>query len=191
MGKMIVTEFVSLDGVMEDPGGAESFDRGGWAFQFERGEDGDRFKFEELMDAEATLLGRRTYEAFAEAWPSRTDDGGFADRMNGMPKYVVSNTLTSADWNNSTILAGDVAEEVAKLKQRIDGSILVAGSAQLVQALVQHDLVDEYRLMLFPLILGHGKRLFADPGDARALRLIEARPVGSDGVITARYEPKR
>ena len=143
------------------------------------------------MEAEASLLGRRTYEGFAEAWPSRADEAGFADRMNGMPKYVVSKTLKSADWNNSTILSGDVAEEVAKLKQSTAGNILVAGSAQLVHALTEHDLVDEYRLMVFPLVLGRGKRLFADPGEARALRLIEAQPVGSDGVMTARYEPKR
>ena len=191
MGKLIVTEFVSLDGVIEDPGGAESFDRGGWAFQFDRGEAGNTFKFEELMQAEASLLGRRTYEGFAEAWPSRTDEAGFADRMNGMPKYVVSKTLKSADWNNSTILSGDVAEEVATLKQSTAGNILVAGSAQLVHTLTEHDLVDEYRLMVFPLVLGRGKRLFGDPGEARALRLIEAQPVGSDGVMTARYEPKR
>ena len=193
MRKLIVTEFVSLDGVMEDPGGAEkaTFDRGGWAFQFERGEDGDRFKFEELMDADAMLLGRVTYEGFAKAWPSMTDDVGFADKMNGIAKYVISGTLTSADWNATTILGGHAADEIAKLKATDGGTILVAGSAQLVHTLTEHDLVDEYRLMVFPLVIGAGKRVFDDPGEPRALRLIEANAVGSDGVMTFRYEPKR
>jgi dihydrofolate reductase len=191
MRRLIVTEFVSLDGVMEDPGGAEAFERGGWAFQFDRGEEGDAFKFEELTEAEAMLLGRRTYDGFAAAWPSRTDDVGFAEKMNSMPKYVVSRSLEAAAWNNSTILRGDVAEEVSRLKQTDGGNILVAGSAELVQALVMHDLVDEYRLMVFPLVIGCGTRLFGDPGGARSLRLIETRPVGPDGVITARYEPRR
>jgi dihydrofolate reductase len=191
MRRLIVTEFVSLDGVMEDPGGAEAFERGGWAFQFDRGEEGDAFKFVELTEADAMLLGRHTYEGFAAAWPDRTDDVGFAEKMNSMPKYVVSRSLATADWNNSTILRGGVDDEVSRLKQTDGGNILVAGSAQLVHALTRHDLVDEYRLMVFPLVIGCGKRLFDDPGEARSLRLIETQPVGRDGVVTARYEPKR
>jgi dihydrofolate reductase len=189
MRKLIVTEFISLDGVIEDPGGAEGFDRGGWAFQFQRGEEGDKFKLEELMDADAALLGRATYEGFAAAWPGRTDDIGFADKMNGMPKYVISRTLETADWNNSTILRGDVVEEVSKVKQNGDGgSVLVAGSGQLVGALVEHDLVDELRLMVFPLIIGHGKRLFGETTGTSKLRLTDCRPVGPDGVVVLTYE---
>ena len=139
MGRIVVTEFVSLDGVMEDPGGAESYQHGGWTFTFDRSDEGDKFKFDELMDAEAQLLGRVTYEGFAKAWPSIQDEAGFADRMNGMPKYVVSKTLTDATWNNTTVLSGDPVEEITALKARVDGNILVAGSASLggdVQLLV-------------------------------------------------------
>src|SRR5438067_9925051 len=135
MGKIVVTEFVSLDGVMEAPGGGEGYKHGGWTFQINRGEEGDRFKLDELREADAQLLGRVTYQGFAAAWPTFTDAVGFADKMNAMPKYVVSSTLTQADWNNSTILSGDVVEEVKKLKNGVDGVILVAGSAQLVQTL--------------------------------------------------------
>ena len=191
MRRVVVTEFVSLDGVVEDPGGAEGYEHGGWAFQFERGEEGDKFKFDELMEADAMLLGRRTYEGFAKAWPSMTDEVGFADKMNGMPKYVVSSTLEDADWNNSTILRGDLEDEVSKLKQADGGNILVAGSAQLAQGLAEHDLVDVYRLMLYPVVLGHGKRLFADGPDKSAFRLVDARPVGNDGVLTLTYERTR
>jgi dihydrofolate reductase len=173
--KIIVTEFVTLDGVIEDPGGSEKTDRGGWALQFERGPEGDKFKLDETLDAEAMLLGRKTYEGFAEAWPSRTDEAGFADKMNSMPKYVVSNTLESADWKNSTVISGDVAEEVAKLKQQRGGDILVPGSAQLVQTLMKHDLVDEYRLMIFPVLLGGGKRLFEDGVDRTSLQIVETK----------------
>jgi dihydrofolate reductase len=169
MRRIVVSEFVTLDGVMEDPGGAEGFDRGGWAFQFERGPDGDKFKLDEVLDADALLLGRKTYEGFAKAWPTVTDEVGFAEKMNSMPKYVVSSTLESPDWNNSTVINGDVAEEVAKL----DGNILVAGSAQLVQTLMDHDLVDEYRLMIYPVLLGSGKRLFRDGVDTTALQIVE------------------
>jgi dihydrofolate reductase len=188
MRKLIVTEFMSLDGVMEDPGGAEGFDRGGWAFQFDRGDEGDRFKFEELTDAGALLLGRATYEGFAAAWPGRTDDVGFADKMNGMPKYVISRTLETTDWNNSTILRGDVVEEVSGLKQSDGGNLLVAGSGQLVRALVEHDLVDELRLMVFPLIIGHGARLFGETTGTSRLRLTDVRPVGPDGVVVLTYD---
>ena len=136
MRKLIVSEFVTLDGVMEDPGGAEDFDRGGWAFKFERGPDGDAFKAEEVFGSDAMLLGRRTYEGFAAAWPERTDEAGFADRMNSMAKYVVSSTLEHADWNNSTVIGGDLAESVRALKDQDGGDILVAGSGQLVAGLI-------------------------------------------------------
>jgi len=189
VGKIVVTEFVSVDGVMEDPGGAEDFDRGGWAFQFDRGDEGDRFKLDEVLEADAHLLGRRTYEGFADSWPSR--GGEFADKINSMPKYVVSRTLEEADWTNSTLIADDVAEAVAKLRQDLDGVILVAGSAQLVQTLIENDLVDEYRLMVFPLVIGSGKRLFTDTTQAAALRLVDAKSVGSDGVMILTYEPAR
>jgi dihydrofolate reductase len=187
VGRVVVTEFVSVDGVIDDPGGSEDFDRGGWAFQFDRGEDGDRFKLDEVMEAEAHLLGRRTFEGFAAAWPSR--GGEFADKLNSDPKYVVSQSLEDPEWSNSTVIKGDVASEVSKLKQEIDGVILVAGSAQLVQTLVENDLVDEYRLMVFPLVIGAGKRLFADTRKAASLKLIDSKPVGSDGVIVLTYEP--
>jgi len=187
MGRIVVTEFVSLDGVMEAPGGGEDFEHGGWTFEIERGEDGNRFKLDELGEADVQLLGRRTYEGFAAAWPTRSDEAGFADKMNAMPKYVVSSTLERADWNNSTILRGDVAEEVAKLKDEVDGVILVAGSAMLVQALVESDLVDELRLMVFPVVLGKGKRVFGETSDKKRFRLMSSRVVG-DGVAILVYE---
>src|SRR5215207_8926422 len=165
MGRIVVTEFVSLDGVMEDPGGSEDFKYGGWSFEIERGEEGNKFKLDETLASEALLLGRVTYEGFAAAWPSR--DGDFADKFNGMPKYVVSSTLENPEWNNSTVLKGDVAEEVSKLKQEQDGDIVVHGSAQLVQALLENDLVDELRLMVFPVVLGSGKRLFGETTDKK------------------------
>ena len=186
MRKVVVSQFVTVDGVMEDPGGSEKSERGGWAFQFERGPDGDRFKLDEVMESDALLLGRVTYEGFAEAWPSRT--GEFADKFNNMPKYVVSTTLRDPEWNNSTVIGGDVANEVAKLKRESGGVILVNGSARLVATLMEHDLVDEYRLMVFPVLLGAGKRLFEDAGPPAALRLTQARPVGSDGVLVLVYE---
>jgi len=183
MRRIVVSEFVTLDGVMEDPGGAEGFDRGGWAFQFERGPDGDKFKLDEVLEADALLLGRNTYEGFAKAWPTVTDEVGFAEKMNSMPKYVVSSTLESADWNNSTVINGDVAEEVAKLKQQPGGNILVAGSAQLVQTLMDHDLVDEYRLMIYPVLLGSGKRLFRDGLDTTALQIVETNQTGQVATV--------
>jgi dihydrofolate reductase len=186
MGKIVVTEFVSLDGVMEDPGGSESYRHGGWTFEIDRGEEGNRFKLDETFEAEAQLLGRVTYEGFAEAWPSR--EGEFADKFNSMPKYVVSSTLEEAEWNNSTVLRGDLAEEVAKLKREVDGVILVAGSAQLVQALLEHDLVDELRLMVFPVLLGEGRRLFGEVSGKKPLRLTDSRTVG-DGVALLTYVP--
>ncbi|MDQ3670316.1 MAG: dihydrofolate reductase family protein [Actinomycetota bacterium] len=188
MGRIVVTEFVSLDGVMEDPGGAEDFRHGGWSFEFKRGDEGDKFKLDEALEAEALLLGRATYEGFAAAWPSR--EGEFADKFNTMPKYVVSSTLEEPEWNNSTVLKGDIPEEVAKLKQEQDGDIVVHGSAQLVQTLFEHDLVDEVRLMVFPVVLGSGKRLFGDTSDKKRLRLADSKKVG-DGVTILVYEPER
>jgi len=191
MRRVVVTEFISVDGVIEAPGGGEDFDRGGWAFQFDRGDEGNKFKLDELFEADAQLLGRRTYEGFAAAWPSRPDDeAGFTKRMNGMPKYVVSNTLEDPSWENTTVLAGDAAEAVRKLKEDGDGVVLIAGSAQLVQALTEAGLVDEYRLMVFPLVIGAGKRLWADTSAPAALKLVESKPVGDDGVVIQRYVPK-
>jgi dihydrofolate reductase len=186
MGKIVVTEFISLDGVVEDPGGSEDYRHGGWTFEIDRGEEGNQFKLDETMEAEAQLLGRVTYEGFAEAWPSR--EGEFADKLNSMPKYVVSTTLEEAEWNNSTVLRGDLTEEITKLKQEVDGVILIAGSVQLVQALLEHDLVDELRLMVFPVLLGEGKRLFGEVSKKRRLRLADSKVVG-EGVALLTYEP--
>ncbi len=185
MGKLVVSQFISVDGVVEDPGGAEEFDRGGWAFKFERGEEGDRFKLDEVMGAEALLLGRVTYEGFAAAWPSR--EGEFADKFNTMPKYVVSSTLSAPDWSNSTVLQGDLAEEVSRLKEEIGGDILVNGSVQLVRELAAKGLVDEYRLMVFPTLLGAGKRMFGELDGAAALKLVDSRPAGETMILI--YEP--
>jgi len=188
VGRIVVTEFVSLDGVVEAPGGGESFKHGGWSFDISRGDEGDKFKLDETLASEALLLGRVTYEGFAAAWPSRADEAGFADKFNSMPKYVVSSTLENPEWNNSTVLKGDVGEEVAKLKQEQDGDIVVHGSPQLVQTLIEHDLVDEYRLMVFPVVLGSGKRLFGETTDKKSLRLVDSKVVG-DGVAILVYQP--
>jgi dihydrofolate reductase len=186
VGRIVVTEFVSLDGVMEDPGGSEDFKYGGWSFKFSRGEEGDQFKLDETMASDALLLGRVTYEGFAAAWPTR--DGEFADKFNAMPKYVVSSTLQNPEWNNSTVVGDDVPEEVAKLKEQHDGDIVVHGSAQLVQALLEHDLVDELRLMVFPVVLGAGKRVFGETSDKKPLELVDSNVVG-DGVTILVYRP--
>jgi dihydrofolate reductase len=188
MGKVVVTEFVSLDGVIEAPGGGEDYEHGGWTFEIDRGPEGDKFKLDEVFEADAQLLGRVTYEGFAAAWPTMTDEVGFAERMNTMPKYVVSSTLEEAKWDNSTVLRGEVAEEVSRLKQEVDGVILVAGSASLVQALVENDLVDEFRLMVFPVVLGKGKRLFDGDSGKKPLRLVSSKTVG-DGIAILTYEP--
>src|SRR5438034_8725853 len=185
MGRIIITEFVSLDGVMEDPGGAEDFKYGGWTFEIDRGDEGNKFKLDETMQSEALLLGRVTYEGFAEAWPSR--EGEFADKFNAMPKYVVSSTLEEPEWENTTVLKGDLPGEVEKLRQQHDGDIVVHGSAQLAQALIEHDLVDEIRLMVYPVLLGSGKRLFGETGGKKALRLSDSKVVG-DGVAILIYE---
>jgi dihydrofolate reductase len=187
MGKIVATEFISLDGVIEDPGGAEDFAHGGWTFEIDRGAEGDQFKLGELEEAEAQLLGRVTYEGFAAAWPSMEDDVGFAEKMNTMPKYVYSTTLETADWNNTTVLSGDFATDIAAAKDEVDGVILVAGSAQLVQGLIANDLLDELRLMVFPVTLGGGKRLFADDGRKVALKLADARTVGA-GIQLLTYD---
>jgi dihydrofolate reductase len=186
MGRIVVTEFLSLDGVMEDPGGSENFRHGGWSFEISRGEEGDRFKLEETLSADALLLGRVTFEGFAEAWPTR--QGEFADKFNTMPKYVVSSTLGEPRWNNSTVLSGDVGEVAPRVKGEIDGDIVVHGSAQLVQALLERDLVDELRLMVFPIVLGSGKRLFGETSDKKRLRLVDSRTVG-DGVTILIHQP--
>jgi dihydrofolate reductase len=187
MGRIVVTEFVSLDGVMEDPGGAENFAHGGWSFKISRGDEGDKFKLDETFASDALLLGRVTYEGFAEAWPSR--EGEFADKFNSMPKYVVSSTLDQPEWNNTTVLKGDVVKEVGKLRQDQDGDIVVHGSAKLVQTLIDHDLVDELRLMVYPVVLGSGKRLFGDTSDQKPLRLVDSKVVG-DGVAILIYQPR-
>jgi len=191
VSKVVASEFVTLDGVMEDPGGAEGFEHAGWAFRFNRGPEGDQFKFDEVMNADALLLGGVTYREFAQYWPSMTDAGGFGDKMNSMPKFVVSTTLEKAEWNNSTLIRDDVAEELSKLKQRPGGDILINGSARLVQSLMEHDLIDEYRLMVFPIVLGSGKRLFDGSKTTTTLRLVQATPVGPDGVLVLTYEPAR
>jgi dihydrofolate reductase len=185
MGRIVVTEFVSLDGVMEAPGGGESFKHAGWTFKISRGEEGDKFKLEETLGSEALLLGRVTYQGFAAAWPSRK--GEFADKFNRMPKYVVSSTIEKAEWSNSTVLRGDVVEEISKLKHELSGTIVVHGSAKLVQTLIEHDLVDELRLMVFPVVLGTGKRLFGDTSDKKPLRLVNSKTVG-DGIAILIYE---
>jgi dihydrofolate reductase len=186
VARIVVTEFVSLDGVMEGPGGDDNFVRGAWSFEFDRGEEGDRFKLDETQKADALLLGRRTYEGFAEAWPPR--EGEFADKFNSMPKYVISSTLEDPDWNNTTVLGGDVREAVSRLQDTEEGEIVVHGSRQLVHALVEHDLVDELRLMVFPVVLGTGKRLFGETSDMKRLRLTDSKIVG-DGVAILSYAP--
>jgi dihydrofolate reductase len=185
MGKLVVSQFVTVDGVVEDPGGAEDFDRGGWALQFERGAEGDKFKMGEVMASGALLLGRVTYEGFAAAWPSRSGD--FADKFNNMPKHVVSSTLTDPEWKNTIVIDGDVAAAVAELKRQVDRDILVNGSVQLVEALVEANLVDEYRLMVFPVVLGAGKRLFGETGAPIPLRLTASMAAGETTLLT--YEP--
>jgi dihydrofolate reductase len=185
MARLIVTEFVSLDGVMEDPGGAEDFEYGGWTFEIDRGE-GDKFKLDETMETDALLLGRKTYEGFAAAWPTR--EGDFADKFNSMPKYVVSSTLENPEWENTHVLDGDVVAAVRKLKDEQEGTITVHGSGQLAQTLIEHDLVDQLNLMVFPVVLGRGKRLFGETSDKKRLELAESRTVG-DGVVILIYRP--
>jgi dihydrofolate reductase len=179
MGRIIVTEYMSVDGVVEAPSGSETFERVGWTDPFKRGPEGDRFKVDETMASEAMLLGRVTYTAFAAVWPSVPGD--FAAKFNGMPKYVVSRTLTNPSWTNTTVLSGEVVEEVTRLREQHGGDIVVHGSAQLAQALIEHNLVDELRLMIYPVIVGAGKRLFAETSTKKNLRLVD-RKTFNDGV---------
>jgi dihydrofolate reductase len=189
MRKIVVTEFMSLDGVIDSPGGDHGFARGPWTFKFSDPE-GMKFKLEETMSHEAMLLGRLTYEGFAEAWPSRSDQ--FADKLNSMKKYVVSTTLGQDDltWENSQLVTGDVAAEVAKLKEQEGGDILIAGSGALVRSLLEHGLIDEYRFMVFPIVLGTGKKLFGDTGDSVVLELAATQVLDS-GTLILTYHPVR
>jgi dihydrofolate reductase len=182
VSRIVVSQFVTLDGVFEDPGGSEGIDRGGWAFRYERGEEGDRFKLDEVMAADGLLLGRVTYEGFAAAWPTRTDELGFADKFNTMPKYVVSSTLTDPEWNNTRVVTLDEIPE-------LEGELLVNGSGQLVQVLLERGLVDELRLMVFPTVLGNGRRLFGQTPAELPFRLVKSQPVGGDGVTILIYQP--
>lgn len=184
MGKIVMSEFVSLDGVIEDPAGDEGFSRGGWVGEIKAREAADKIKLDEALGAEALLLGRRSYEFFAARWPSR--DGALADRLNSLPKYVVSSTLEEPDWNNSTVLKGDVVDEVSKLKRERNGDIVVYASFQLLRTLMEQDLVDELRLMIYPVVLGAGRRLFGETSDKRSMRLVDTQTVG-DGVAFLTY----
>jgi dihydrofolate reductase len=188
MSRIVVSQFVSLDGVIEDPVGIETLGRGAWSDSASSGAEGDKFNVDEIMDAEAMLLGRRTYDGYAGAWPSR--GGEYADKINSMPKYVVSSTLENAEWSSTTVLKGDVPTEVREVKERHSSSILIHGSAQLTDTLMEHDLVDEWRLKIYPIVVGKGKRYFGDPGRAVDMRLTEARTVG-EGVVILVYEPAR
>jgi dihydrofolate reductase len=187
MGKIVISTNVSLDGVVQDPDGKEGFRLGGWFGQFggKDLEEWAKISLEEALRADALLLGRRTDEWFAERWSSRT--GEWADRLNGLPKYVVSATLVDPHWNNSTALSGDVVDEVSKLKQELDGEIVVYASYHLGQTLIEHDLVDELRLVVFPVVLGGGQRLFSETSDKKPLRLLDTRTVG-DGLAFLTYE---
>jgi dihydrofolate reductase len=189
MGNVVISEFITVDGVIEDPGGAEGSPHGGWSGKFQSGPEGGKFKFEELLAAGALLLGRVTYEGFASAWPTMEGTGEFGEKMNGMPKYVVSNTLERAEWKNSTILHGDLGEEVRKLKDQVEGDVVIFGSAKLAQSLIEHDLIDEYRLMVYPLLLGSGKRLFAETNGTSDLQLVDATKAGDTVILT--FHPAR
>ncbi|MGH2799489.1 MAG: dihydrofolate reductase family protein [Thermoleophilaceae bacterium] len=187
MGKIVISENVSLDGVIEDPSGEEGFRLGGWVGQIKDREAVGKAVLDEALGAEALLFGRRSYEFFAARWPSRSGD--LADRLNSLPKYVVSSTLEDPDWNNSTVLKGDVVKEVSKLKQELDGEIVVYGSIQLVRTLIEHDLVDELRLMIYPVVLGAGERLFGETSDKKPMRLVGTQT--GDDVAFLTYEPVR
>jgi dihydrofolate reductase len=190
MGKIVISENVSLDGVIQDPTGEEGFRFGGWfAPATVDREAWAKVEFEEALGAEALLLGRRTYEYFvARGWVSRS--GEWADRLRSLPKYVVSSTLEDLDWNNSTVLKGEVVNEVSKLKQNVDGDIVVYASGRLVPTLIEHDLVDELRLMVYPVVVGAGERLFGETSDKKPMRLLGSRTVG-DGLALLTYQPVR
>jgi len=179
MRKVIVSEYMSLDGVMEEPGH--------WSFQF-WSEEAAQFKYNELFASDGLLLGRVTYQGFAAAWPTMPDTGEYGERMNGFPKFVVSTTLEKVEWNNSTLIKGNIAEEVSKLKQQPGQDILVFGSGELVQTLMQHDLIDEYRFMVYPVMLGSGRRLFGDEIGKKVLKLIETKTFSS-GIVVLSYQP--
>ncbi|GFJ82537.1 pyrimidine reductase [Phytohabitans houttuyneae] len=188
MGRVVVTEFISLDGVVEAPGG-EDFTYPNWSFEFDRGEEGERFKVDEALGSAALLLGRRTYEGFASAWPGY--EGELADKYNGMPKYVVSSTLEDPSWHHTTVLSGDLTEDVSRIKAEVDGDISVAGSIELVRGLLERDLVDELHLMTFPVVLGTGRRLFGRTPDKLAWRLAEATTVGDGVLITVLHRARQ
>ncbi len=186
MGSIVVTEYISLDGVIEAPGGTEDFRHVNWAMEFNRGPEGQRFKDEETLASEALLLGRITYEEFAKAWP--TMEGEVADKLNSMPKYIVSSTLREPlEWNNATLLGDDLVAETRRLREDLGGDIVVHGSAQVAQELFEHDLVDELRLMLYPVVLGTGKRLFGEMSDKRRWHLTESKAAG-DGIVILSYQ---
>jgi dihydrofolate reductase len=188
MGKIVISDFVSLDGVVQDPTGEEGFGRGGWFGRIADRPEAAKLTLDETLGAEALLLGRRTYEIFAALWPPRS--GALPDRMNNLPKYVVSSTLEDPDWNNSTVLKGDVVNEVSKLKQALEGDIVVYASFQLMHRLMEHDLVDELRLMIIPIVLGAGERLFGETSDTKAMRLVDSRTIDA-GVAYLIYERVR
>lgn len=189
MGRIAVSELVTLDWVVEDPGGGEGFEHGGWVLDFDQGEEGRQVKYEEIFDAEALLMGRVTYEGLARCWPGREDDNGYAAKLNAMPKFVVSSTLEEPEWENTTVLRGAVVEQVAMLKQELEGEILVPGSPQLVRTLFEEDLLDELRIMMFGCVLGVGKRLFPPGVEAKPMRLARRASVG-EGVAYFVFEPR-
>jgi dihydrofolate reductase len=181
LGRIVVTEYISVDGVVEAPSGTENFERVGWTDAFSRGPEGDQFKLDETRASDALLLGRVTYDGFAPVWPQY--EGELADKFNSIPKYVVSRTLSNPEWNNTTVLTGDVVEEVTRLKEQYEGDIVVHGSPQLAQTLIEHDLVDALHLQVYPVIVGAGKRLFSDTTATKRLRLAEARTVGDVHIL--------
>ena len=188
MGKIVISENVALDGVIEDPTGGEGLGVGGWFWETDRGEDGEKFTLDKTLATDALLLGRRTYEFFAATWPPR--GGELADTMNTLPKYLVSSTLQDPGWNNTTVLQGDVVTEVSRLKQELAGEIAVLGSPRLARTLIEHDLADELRLMIYPVVLGAGARLFGETSDKKPMRLIDTQTVG-DGIAILTYKPVR
>jgi dihydrofolate reductase len=188
MGKIVISENVSLDGVVQDPAGDEGFRLGGWVGLIKDRPGANKLALDEALGAEALLLGRRSYEWFAARWPSRS--GELADRLNSMPKYVVSSTLEDPDWNNSTVLKSDAVDEVSKLKQELNGEIVVVASFQLLRTLMDHDLVDELRLTIYPVVLGAGERLFGETSDKKPIRLVDTQTVG-DGIAILTYEAVR
>jgi dihydrofolate reductase len=194
MGDIVLTEFISLDGVIEDPGGSEGSVLGAWTFQFNRGDEGNEFKLDELRAAGAQLFGRVTYQGFAAAWPARRETTGeFGVKINALPKHVVSTTLSDADasWENSTVIRDNVAGAMTRLKQQVQGDILLAGSASLARSLFTEGLIDRINLMLFPVLLGTGKRLFAEGLPRSSFELMESKPIGPDGVVVLTYRTKR